>query len=85
MDAIFKAIIAQNGKIDPEKSLQLLRNWSNPDSPRGPTSIDPDTGDVVHNIYMRETKMVDGALANIEFDTFPQVKDPWKAMKNENK
>jgi len=85
MDAIYKAIIAQNGKISSEESLRLIRNWSNPDSPRGPASIDPETGDVIHNVYMRETKMENGILANIEFETFPQVKDPWKEMKNKSK
>src|SRR5690606_14234008 len=85
MDAIYKAIIQQKGKLKPEESLRLIRNWSNPQSPRGPTSIDPETGDVVHNVYIRETKMEDGKLANIQFKTYPQVKDPWKAMANKNK
>jgi len=80
MDAIYKAIIAQKGKLKPEESLRLIRNWSNPDSPRGPASIDPETGDVVHNVYIRETKMDGDKLANVEFKTYPQVKDPWKAM-----
>ena len=36
------------------------------------------TRDVVQNIYLRKTEMKDGKLANIEFDTIPNVKDPWK-------
>ena len=36
------------------------------------------TRDIVQNIYMRKTEMKDGKLANIEFDTIPNVKDPWK-------
>ncbi|MDB5592890.1 ABC transporter substrate-binding protein [Enterovirga sp.] len=80
MGAIVEAIKAQNGKVTAEKSLELLRNWKNAASPRGPVSIDPSTGDIVQNVYIRRTEMRDGALANIEFETFPQVKDPWKEL-----
>ena len=40
-------------------------------SPRGPVSIDPDTRDMVQNIYVRKVEKVDGALFNVEFDTSP--------------
>jgi hypothetical protein len=30
---------------------------------------------------MREVKRVGGQLANVEFETFPNVKDPWKELK----
>jgi hypothetical protein len=30
---------------------------------------------------MREVKKVGGQLANVEFETFEQVKDPWKDLK----
>ena len=42
--------------------------------------IDPDTRDIIQNVYMRRTEMKDGKLANIEFDTIPNVKDPWKEL-----
>jgi hypothetical protein len=29
---------------------------------------------------MRRTEMKDGKLANVEFDTIPNVKDPWKEL-----
>ena len=51
-------------------------------SPRGPVMIDPDTRDMVQNIYVRKVEKVDGALFNVEFDTIPNVKDPYKAAKN---
>jgi branched-chain amino acid transport system substrate-binding protein len=35
---------------------------------------------VIQNIYMRRTEMKDGKLANVEFETIPNVKDPWKAL-----
>ena len=48
---------------------------------RGPVSIDPETRDIVQNIYIREVKRVDGELYNIEFATFEAVKDSGKTKK----
>lgn len=80
MDAIFHAIRAQNGRVDGDRSMELLKNWQNPASPRGPVRIDPVTRDVIQNEYMRRLEKVDGKLANVEFETIPQVKDPWPAF-----
>ena len=33
-------------------------------SPRGPVSIDPETRDIIQNIYMRKVEKVDGELYN---------------------
>src|SRR5271166_654308 len=51
-------------------------------SPRGPVSIDPETREIVQNIYVRKVEKVDGALYNVEFATIPNVKDPFKAAKH---
>jgi len=48
------------------------------ESPRGPISIDPDTRDIVSNIYIRKVEKIDGQLWNTEFETFAAVKDPMK-------
>jgi branched-chain amino acid transport system substrate-binding protein len=48
------------------------------ESPRGPISIDPDTRDIVQNIYIRKVERVGGELYNVEFATFKAVKDPVK-------
>ena len=48
------------------------------DSPRGPISIDPETRDVIQTMYIREVEKVDGQLDNVEFDKFPDQKDPGK-------
>jgi branched-chain amino acid transport system substrate-binding protein len=77
MDAIFHAIRAQNGRVDGDRTMELLKNWQNPASPRGPVRIDPATRDVVQNEYMRRLEKVDGKLVNVEFETIPMVKDPW--------
>ena len=51
-------------------------------SPRGPISIDPDTRDIIQNIYVRKVEKANGELFNVEFETVPNVKDPVKAAKS---
>ncbi len=80
MAAIFHVIIAQKGLIDPDKTMALLKGWKDDNSPRGPIMIDADTRDIVQNEYMRKIEKVNGKLANVEFETMPMVKDPWKEM-----
>ena len=80
MAAIFAAIKAQNGKVDPDKTMQILAGWKNPDSPRGPVEIDAQTRDIIQNIYIRKVERQGDHLANVEFETIPQVKDPWKVL-----
>ncbi len=81
MDAIFYVVKAQKGKIDPDRTMELLKSYSNPNSPRGPISIDPRTRDIVQDEYLREVRRVDGQLANVELETVARaVKDPWKEM-----
>ena len=78
MQAICDVVRAQGGKVDADKTMLLLRGWKNPNSPRGPIEIDPRTRDIVQNEYVRETKRVGGIMKNVELETFPMVKDPWK-------
>ena len=81
MDAIFHVIKAQKGKIDPDKTMALLKGYKNPNSPRGPISIDPETRDIIQNEYLREVRRVGGELVNVELETFATaVKDPWKEL-----
>lgn len=82
MDAIYAAIREQAGKIDPDKTMDILKNYKNANSPRGPISIDPATRDIVQNEYIREVRKVGGQLANVELETIPNVKDQWKELNN---
>jgi branched-chain amino acid transport system substrate-binding protein len=83
MAAIFHAVIAQNGKIDPDRTMELLKGWKDDASPRGPIMIDPETRDIVQNEYLRRIEKVGGRLANVEFETIPMVKDPWKEINHQ--
>jgi len=81
MAAIMHAIKAQKGKLDPDRTMELLKNFKDPNSPRGPISVDPATRDIVQNEYLREVRKVGGALANVEIETIGvAVKDPWKEL-----
>jgi len=81
MAAIMYAVKAQNGKLDPDRTMELLKNFKDPNSPRGPISVDPATRDIVQNEYLREVRRVGGRLANVEIETVgTAVKDPWKEL-----
>jgi len=78
---IVEAIRQQKGKIDPDKTMEIFKNWKSSDSPRGAIAIDPETRDIVQNEYLREVRKVGGALANVELETIATaVKDPWKEL-----
>jgi branched-chain amino acid transport system substrate-binding protein len=79
MAAIYDAVKQQKGKVDPDKTMKILSGWKH-ESPRGPIEIDPETRDIIQNIYIRKTEKVDGKLENVEFETIPHVKDPYKAL-----
>ena len=80
MHLIYEALKKTGGKTDGDALIAAMKGmrW---ESPRGPISIDPDTRDIVQNIYMRKVEKVNGELYNVEFQTFPAVKDPMKAAK----
>jgi branched-chain amino acid transport system substrate-binding protein len=80
MAAIFAAINATKGQVDADKVMAVLKGWKNPDSPRGEIMIDPDTRDIVQHIYIRRVEKQGDHLANIEVETLPMTKDPWKEL-----
>jgi branched-chain amino acid transport system substrate-binding protein len=80
MHLIYEALKKTNGSTDGEALVNAMKGMSW-ESPRGPISIDPQTRDIVQNIYIRRVEMLDGELHNVEFATFAAVKDPMKAAK----
>lgn len=79
---IYEALKKTNGKTDGEALVSAMKGmkWM---SPRGPMQIDPETRDVIHNIYIRKVEKVGNELFNVEFATFENVKDPVKAAKKQ--
>jgi branched-chain amino acid transport system substrate-binding protein len=74
MHLIYEALKKTGGDASGDVLVPAMKGmaW---ESPRGPMSIDPATGEVIHNIYMRKVEKVNGDLQNVEFATFDAVKD----------
>jgi len=77
MHLIYEALNKTNGSADGDALLAAMKGmaW---ESPRGPISIDPQTRDIVQNIYIRKVEKVNGQLYSMEFATYEAVKDPLK-------
>jgi branched-chain amino acid transport system substrate-binding protein len=80
IDLIYRALKKTGGNANGDSLVAAMKGlaW---ESPRGPVSIDPETRDIIQNIYIRKVERVDGELYNIEFATFEAVKDPGKPSK----
>ncbi|MBN9004599.1 MAG: ABC transporter substrate-binding protein [Rhizobiales bacterium] len=77
---IYAALQKTGGKADGDSLIAAMKGmkW---ESPRGPISIDPETRDIVQNVYIRKVEKKNGQLWNVEFETFKDVKDPGKTKK----
>lgn len=76
-DLIHRAVAALGPDADGTKYVDFLKT-AKLNSPRGPAEIDPVERDIVQNVYIRRVEKRDGKLVNIDIDTAPMVKDPWK-------
>jgi branched-chain amino acid transport system substrate-binding protein len=77
MAAIYEALKKTNGSTDGDKLIAAMKGMKLM-SPRGPIMIDPDTRDIVQTVYIRKVEKTPAGLYNVEFDTFPDQKDPGK-------
>ncbi|MDN5842691.1 MAG: ABC transporter substrate-binding protein [Alcaligenaceae bacterium] len=77
MHLIYKALEKTKGDAGAEAFMAAVKGmkWN---SPRGPIEIDPETRDIIQNVYIRKVERVDGVLQNVEFDKYEAVKDPGK-------
>jgi len=73
MAAIYAALKKTNGQADGPALLAAMKGLRL-ESPRGGIAIDATTGDIVQDEYIRRVEKVDGALANVEFQTFKAVR-----------
>ena len=77
MAAIAEALKKTSGSTDPDALMAAFKGMKLA-SPRGAIMIDPETRDIVQTVYIRRVEKVSGSLVNVEFDKFPDVKDPGK-------
>lgn len=80
MALVYKALEKTGGDTDGQKLIDAMKGLSW-ESPRGPVSIDPETRDIVQNIYIDKVEKKDGEYYNVPIDTVKDVKDPAKAAK----
>jgi branched-chain amino acid transport system substrate-binding protein len=80
MHVIYKSLEVTKGATGGEALLAAMKGLSW-ESPRGPVTIDPQTRDIIQNVYIRKVEKSGDQLYNVEFDTIPMVKDPVKAAK----
>jgi branched-chain amino acid transport system substrate-binding protein len=78
MRVIMEALKATNGAGG--EALVNAMKGQQFESPRGPVLIDPQTRDIVQNVYIRKVERVDGKLFNVEFEVNKAVKDPGKGQ-----
>lgn len=70
-----EALEATGGDTDPDAVIEAIAEVEF-DSPRGPFRFDPETNQVVQNMYVREVQEVDGELTNQVIDELGEIGDP---------
>jgi branched-chain amino acid transport system substrate-binding protein len=80
MHLIYEALKITGGKTDGDALIAVMKGmkW---ESPRGTMAIDPETRDIIQDIYIRKVERINGELWNVEFAKFAEVKDPMKIKK----
>jgi branched-chain amino acid transport system substrate-binding protein len=78
MNLIHQSVAALGAKADGIKYVDFFKGKSLR-SPRGPIMIDPEEREIIQNMYIRRVEKRNGKLVNVDIDTIPMVKDPWKA------
>jgi branched-chain amino acid transport system substrate-binding protein len=80
MALIYAALQKTGGVADGPALVEAMKgmSWQ---SPRGPVQIDPQTRDIIQDVYLRKVEKRDGELYNVEFFKIGAVKDPGKAAK----
>lgn len=72
---LFEALRKTNGDATGSGLVDAMKGTAFA-SPRGPIQIDPETRDIVQNIYMMRVERVGDALWNVPFKTYESVRDP---------
>jgi branched-chain amino acid transport system substrate-binding protein len=73
MHLIYAALKKTNGSTNGDALIDAMKglSWI---SPRGPVTVDPETREMIQNIYIRKVGRDDGELYNLEFITIPNVR-----------
>ena len=81
MHAICDVVRKLGPKFNGDQAMSVLKGWRSTNAARGPIEIDAKDRDIVQNLYVRRVeKLPGGGFGNIEFETLPAVRDPWKVL-----
>jgi branched-chain amino acid transport system substrate-binding protein len=84
MQLIYMSLAALGAKAPGIEYINFMKG-KKIESPRGPIMIDPETRDIIENVYIRKVEKVNGQLTNVDVHTVEMVKDPWKIDNPEKK
>lgn len=77
MKAMIEIIAKRGADVGGDAAMADLAGWTT-DSPKGPITIDKAERDIVQNMYIRKVEKTSTGYANVPFETFENVGDPWK-------
>ena len=81
--AIYEAVKKLGAKATGDAAMAVLSNFKDADGPQGPVSIDPETRDIVLNVYLCKVEKIGDHYENVVTETYTGVKDPWKIQNPE--
>ena len=73
---VWDAINRLGGKVDSQEALSKAIEETKIETPRGPISFDPDTHNVIQNIYIREAVKDGNEIHNKVLAKFDAIRDP---------
>jgi branched-chain amino acid transport system substrate-binding protein len=73
MYLIYEALKKTGGNADGDALIAAMKGmaW---ESPHGTITVDPETRDLIRDVYIRRVERVDGELYNVDFDKYEAVK-----------
>lgn len=74
MRVIYKALEATKGQAGGDALIKAMRGQTF-ESPRGPITIDAQSGEIIQNVYIRKVEKRNGELWNSEIDVNTSVRD----------
>jgi branched-chain amino acid transport system substrate-binding protein len=80
MRAIFAAVRALGANATGDAAMEFFKHYKDADTPQGPIAIDPETRDIVLDVYLCRVTKVGDEWQNVPFDVMKDIKDPWKML-----
>jgi branched-chain amino acid transport system substrate-binding protein len=78
MHLIYQALKTTSGDTNGDALIAAMKGMSW-EAPQGLITIDPETRDIIQDVYIRRIERHDGELYNVEFEKYSAVKDPFQA------